>query len=348
MGALAFLKGVVTRSPVGRWILPVTHGDESGRARATWRGIVPWIASLSGQVVLLSLIAAGIRSLVTPSELGGIAFGILDRGLFGIVSAIGLILAVVVATSLDRRPVAGYGIAVSRGELTDWIAGMAIGLLGWAVPAAVFLHLGEAELTATVVSPDGASSAVATFVLVAVVAFFFQVAFEEFVFRGVMLQNFAEGLAGRRVPERWSVIGALGVSSVIFGASHVLVQGGGGVEGRSLQLVITSTLLGLLWGGAYVLSGRLSIPVGLHLGHNLWTAIVLQPVTVELMTPALGRIAYSVSKYELTLGNLVVGTVCLLAWLYATRDDLSIERTLADWPTNSERPPSQRARAESH
>ncbi|MEF8780424.1 MAG: type II CAAX endopeptidase family protein [Haloferacaceae archaeon] len=325
MGFLAFLEEV-TAGPISRrGLLRVTHGDDDERVRATWRGIVPWVVSFGGQIVLLVALVSGVRRLVTLSELDSLTLAIVDRGLFGVVSALGLLVAIAVATWLDGRPVSAYGIGVSRRDLTDWSAGTVIGLLTWAVPAVAFLQLGEAELKATVVSPDGALGTVAVFALVAVVAFFFQVAFEELAFRGVMLTNFAEGLSARRVRPKWAAVGALAVSSVIFGASHLITQGGGGVEGRSLQLLITSTLLGLLWGGAYVLSGRLSIPFGLHLGHNLWTAVALQPVDVELAIPALGRIAYSVSKYELTLGNVIVGAACLLAWLYATRGGLSID-----------------------
>jgi hypothetical protein len=139
-----------------------------------------------------------------------------------------------------------------------------------------------------------------------------------------MLGNFAEGLATRHFSQSWSAVASLLLSSVIFGLSHIITQGGGGAEGRSLQLVITSTLLGVLWGGAYVFTGRFSIPFGLHFGHGLWAAVVLQPTAVALTIPSLGRVACSISRYELVIGKVIVGSVCVLIWVYGTRGELSI------------------------
>ncbi len=312
---------------LSRALRRVTIGDEDTRVRATWRAVAPWCLGFGVQPLALTAILLTIRSVLDLSELGDVAISLTDRALFGVASALGLLLVVLLATRLDERPISAYGL----GTFPDWVAGLGIGGLTYAVPTALLLQLGEAELTAPVPFPADAPSVIALAVAVTVMAFVFQVAFEEFAFRGVMLKNFAEGLSARGVSRDRSAVLALLFSSLVFGVSHVIVQGGGGTEGRSLQLVITSALLGLLWGGGYVLTGRLAIPFGLHLGYNLWPAVVLQPTEATLGTPALGQVAYSVSQYELTAGKVLVGGVCLMVWLYLTRGELTVKADISEW-----------------
>lgn len=259
-----------------------------------------------------------VRSLWTRKR----TVALLDIGLFGAVSGLGLLVTIALGTRLDHRSLAAFGVGASGSELIDWVAGIVIGALTYAVPTAVFLQLGEADVTAWFSTQIADPRVLALVGVVALVAFGLQTAFEEFAFRGVMLSNFVEGMLERGSSSNWSVVVALLTSSVIFGMSHIVTQGGGGAEGRSIQIVLTSTLLGLLWGGAYVLTGRLAVPFGLHFGHNLWAAMVLQPTEVAMTIPALGHVTYSVSRYELAVGKVVVGASCVLVWLYLTRGEL--------------------------
>ena len=313
----------------------VTTGEEDTRVRATWRGVVPWGLAFVLQLLLLPVTVFAIRSAFDLSELRDAVVSLVEPALLGSVSALGLLFAVFLATRLDKRPVSAYGIVASREELTDWVVGLAIGALTYAVPTAVFLHLGEAELTASVLLPADSPTVIVPAVTVTVIAFLFQVAFEEFAFRGVMLKNFAEGLTARRGSQTSSVLFALLTSSIIFGVSHIIIQGGGGTEGRSLQLVITSMLMGLLWGGSYVLTGRLTIPFGLHLTHNLWPVVVLRPAELTSAAPALGQISYEVSQYMLAVGKVLVGGICLMVWFHLSRGELSIKEEITKLAVNS-------------
>ncbi|WP_311172316.1 CPBP family intramembrane glutamic endopeptidase [Halobellus ordinarius] len=310
---------------VQQWVRRVTHGVSPDRVRATWRGILPWAVGFGVQLPTLAIIGFAIRSQFDLSELGGGTIVILDIGLLGIASGIGLLVAITFGTWLDKRSLAAYGISVSPSELRDWVAGIVIGSLTYAVPTAVFLQLGRADVTAAYSSQIDDLMVIAIVAAVAIVSFGLQTAFEEFVFRGVMLKNFAEGLVSRGSSPTRSAIVALLASSLVFGASHIITQTGGGAEGRSIQLVVSSTLLGLLWGGTYVLTGQFAVPFGLHLGHNLWAAMVLQPTEVAVRVPALGQVAYSVSRYDLVVGQVIVGASCVLMWLYLTRDEVIIE-----------------------
>lgn len=306
-------------------IRQLKNGETDTRVRATWRGVVPWAVGFGVQLLTMVVALLAVRRAFDLSEIGSGTAVVLQIGVLGLASALGLLIAITIGTWLDNRSLSEYGIDISTREVADWAAGTVIGGLTYAVPTLVFRKLGGAEVTATLTTPIEDTSVVAVVVVVAVASFAFQTAFEEFAFRGVMLKNFVEGIATRGGSRSWAVLVSLLASSLLFGVSHVITQGGGGAEGRSVQLVITSALLGVLWGGAYVLTGRLSIPFGLHFGHNLWAAVVLQPTEVGLELPALGQVAYSVGRYELAVSKLIVGAVCVLVWLYGTRDELTIE-----------------------
>ncbi|WP_336037787.1 CPBP family intramembrane glutamic endopeptidase [Halobacterium yunchengense] len=307
----------------------------NGRVRATWRGLLPVTVGFGVQLVAFGLIAAALKATIDTDALGSGAAESLDVLLLGVASAVGLGVAVVLARSLDRRSLADYGIALSRRDLLDFAAGTVIGGLTYAVPTVVFLQVGSAALTDRFVSPVAGSGVTALLTGVAVVVFLAQVAFEEFAFRGAMLRNFAEGMAARGVGARRAVMIALATSSVCFGVMHVIRSGGGGVAGRSVELVVTSVLNGLLWGGAYVLTGRLSIATALHFGHNLWAAIIVQPSSIEMALPAVATITYKTSLLSLTVGKVLVGGVCLFAWLSLTRDTVVLNPHIARGPDDS-------------
>ena len=303
-------------------------GREDERVRATWRGIVPWGFGFGIQLLLLPVMVIAIRSIFDISTFSDIAISLVDPVFLGTVSAIGLIFAATLATRFDKRPISAYGIVASRKELIDWVVGLGIGALTYAIPTVVLLQLGKAKLTASVLLPADSPSVIVLALIVSVFAFLFQVAFEEFAFRGVMLKNFAEGLRSRRGSQKSSVLLALLTTSILFGVSHIISQGGGGTEGRSLQIVITSALMGLLWGGSYVLTGRLTIPFGLHLAHNLWPVVVLRPAELTSAVPALGQVSYEVSQYMLAVGKVLVGSLCLMVWLYFSRGELTIPESI--------------------
>lgn len=311
-------------------------GYNDTRVRATWRGIVPWVVA---SVIQLLTLFGLFPLLLQGRDPGPSAVLIINFVSLAFVSALGILFALAIARRWDERSLAGYGIGGTRMDLIDGVAGVIAGGLMYAVPTGVFLLVGGAEFTGTFASPVTTPGLIVATVVIVVIAFLLQVTFEEFVFRSVMLQNFSEGLTARGVSAQRAVILALLVSSVLFGVMHVLTGGGGGVEGRSIQLLITSTFIGLLLGGAYVLTERLSMAVGLHFGHNVWSAVILQPEQLVLTPPAIGRVTYTTGMYELTIGKLAVGIVCLLAWVYMTRGEIAVYEQIAYWKSDESATP---------
>ncbi|PJI86604.1 CPBP family intramembrane glutamic endopeptidase [Luteimicrobium subarcticum] len=98
-------------------------------------------------------------------------------------------------------------------------------------------------------SVGGAVAVVGTMCAVAVT--------EEVLFRGVVL---------RLLQERWGTVVALATSAVLFGGIHLLNPGA-----TLAGAVAVAIEAGLMLGAAYVASGNLWLPIGLHLGWNATT-----------------------------------------------------------------------------
>ena len=77
---------------------------------------------------------------------------------------------------------------------------------------------------------------------------------EEILFRGVLF---------RWIDEKWGLVAALIVSSLVFGALHIWQPGA--TWWSSLAIAIEA---GLLLGAAYKLSGTLWLPIGIHWAWN--------------------------------------------------------------------------------
>ncbi|WP_313690271.1 hypothetical protein [Halobellus marinus] len=134
---------LVDMNSVRQWIHRVTHDVSDDRVRATWRGILPWAVGFGVQLLALAIAGFAIRSLFDVSGLGDGTVALLDIGLLGVASGLGLLVAIALGTRLDQRSLAAFGVRASRSELVDWVAGIVIGALTYGVPTAVFLQLGE-------------------------------------------------------------------------------------------------------------------------------------------------------------------------------------------------------------
>ncbi|ELZ96680.1 Abortive infection protein [Haloferax sulfurifontis ATCC BAA-897] len=205
--------------------------------------------------------------------------------------------------------------------MTDLGAGLIGGILMSGAPIAVGVALGYGTITEVFASVAGGSTG-----LVIIAIIFGQISnvlYEEVLFRSVMIQNLAEGLSARLDRRQFGMIGTIGASSVVFGFSHVIFAGGGGTEGRSLQLIFSAALFGLAWSTAYVLTGHIALPVGIHLAYNLSNGFLFQ-VSSQLSAgtsfPALLRIGVTAGGFwnsnTLTILRFGVALLFTVGWVY--------------------------------
>lgn len=143
--------------------------------------------------------------------------------------------------------VAGLGLRLDRGTLPDLLVGA--GIAGIAM---VGIHASERALGG--IATTHAAGAVAP--LAGVAAGMLLTAFkEELLMRGMMLSGLLRLLGGRAAP-------AIAISALAFGLIHL------SNPSASALSVLGNTLGGVVYGLAFVLTGRLWLPIGLHFAWN--------------------------------------------------------------------------------
>ena len=188
----------------------------------------------------------------------------------------GILIAVfVTALVVDRRPLADLGYRGGTRAVRDSIAGFAIG-------GAVMLFVFLVELAfgwIRVVGGCGALEMGASIPL----AFGFVLVknacvgvTEETVSRGYLIPNLTESLGFTRWSRRVIVAAAVLVSSVLFGAHHVVNPN------FTLAAAVGLTVNGVLLALGFLLTGGLALPIALHAAWNLFQGSVFAfPVSGE-------------------------------------------------------------------
>lgn len=218
---------------------------------------------------------------------------------------------------VDHRPFRGFGFRLDR----EWWLDCAFGfVLGGALMGGIFaveLGTGWTEVSGTFEGGWGSPFAVFGPVIVFVSAG----VWEELFYRGYMITNLAEGLNLEPYGARGAVLLAWVGISTVFGMSHL------GNPGASVLAAVNIGAAGLMLGLPYVLTGELGLPIGLHVGWNLFQSTVfglpvsgIQPdgatvFSVDRAGPALlmGG-GFGPEGGLLGLAAIAVGCVLILGW----------------------------------
>lgn len=241
-------------SPAARWrarlARPFWNAHES-RLRALWRVLaLTGVALALSRVAVLALRAAGVPRQGPESPLRALV------ALLIVLASVGL-----VARLLERRSLREFGLAIDGAWLADLGFGLALGALLMTLIFAVELSAGW--ITATYVLDVGATPVALGETLGSLLLLFVTVAInEELVFRGYLLRTLAEGLGGRALPPRPALALSLALTSGVFGLAHL------GNPNSTWVSTLSITAAGVLLALGYVLTGRLGIPIGLHLTWN--------------------------------------------------------------------------------
>lgn len=262
----------------------------------------------------LFVVLAGAGNQFRPTLLAGDGALVQVVNMIGrhLPNAIGLSLAVILAALLiDRRRLADLGLSVDRGWWRGLIGGTALGggitllAVGGGIAFGYYEFAGVATPRDPLVWP-----------LLAVGGAVFQLIFvvpEELFVRGYLITNVTEGLDGVPSVPRWLAagVGVLAASGVFY-LTHAAAKG----PTVGLMMGSLSILLGL----GYVLSGDLSVPVGIHFGFNFAGVLVgtnPQPASL-LRTTSSTTVRESLAlPIEAVAGRLVgalLGIAILVAW----------------------------------
>jgi membrane protease YdiL (CAAX protease family) len=233
-----------------RKIASVFWNYDEHRVRVLWR---------FGGAALISTIIAFILALATiPLK----DFPILRVGQF--VSTIAVIIALWLSCRIiDRRRFSDTGIYFNKSWWVDFGFGL---LLGVALMTAIFLvewGLGWVTVNETLHTEFPEHSFLTAILITAL--YYLSVGIEEeLAFRGYFLLNVAEGLNSRRIKPKAAVITSWIFTSVIFGFGHLANPN------ATVLSTVNIALGGMAIGFAYVLTGSLAVPIGLHISWNFF------------------------------------------------------------------------------
>jgi CAAX amino terminal protease family. len=233
------------------------------------------------------------------------------------------VVGVVIAMSLlkryvDHRDISDYGFDLSRQWWADALAGLALGIFLLAGLFVIEYQQGGVQIIGT--WTDASAVPIVPQVGILVFGWIALSVWEEALFRGIFITDAIEGLVSRGFSDRAAVLGALLSSSVVFGFGHG-ISGGISTGDSVLYALLMTSISGALYGWAYVLSGKLAFPIGLHTGVNLTTTMLISssgatyPKIVEYSVSD-GSIGFQTSDPATLLSVYAVGILCISAYFY--------------------------------
>lgn len=227
---------------------------EDGRLRAGWR----ILAFIAGLMALNAAMFLGVRAIngSLPKD------SILPFLIFGFVATVSVYVA---RRFLDKRSFRSLGLRLDRFAIADVIGGVLISALVMAIMFFMLLAAGLIQFEGFVWwtdNPPGTavlSAAVLPAILMVLLELAIVAWWEELVFRGYLFQNTVSGLG-----LMWSVA----VLSLIFGLLHAMNP-----NATLLSSVLITLLTPQLF-YAYLKTGQLWLPIGIHWGWNFFQASV--------------------------------------------------------------------------
>lgn len=322
--------------------------DRTRRLRALWRlllqtGLLVGCTLAGGLVLALLALPFGVApGSPSPEVPPGTA------RLLSALAAMGGVAASMAAAArfLDRRPFADFGFHLDRRWGADLAFGLALGPLLMGSIFGIGWGLGWIEVTDLLAPAERGGSFALPFAG-ALVAFLCVGIYEEMISRGYHLLNVAEGLGDYVGPHAALAVGCV-ISSAVFGALHW--------GNPNATLLSTACLVGagLLFGLAYVVTGELGLPIGLHISWNFAqgnifgfpvsgtdagaSLLATRPTGPDWWTGG----AFGPEAGASGIGALLVAAVAILAWARFQRGSARPRLAIARYAPPGETKPTAR------
>ncbi|WP_231554301.1 CPBP family intramembrane glutamic endopeptidase [Halobellus rufus] len=214
------------------------------------------------------------------------------------------------ARVFDRRPLSGFGLSFDR----EWWHSVAVGGLIATVINAGALGVSLAAGWATFNGVMQVSGELPFLPALGVVFAYIVVAatWEEFIIRGAMLTNLAEGAAGF-IPRWLAIAFAVTVSTLVFAFLH-------GAKVTHLSQYGYYLIAGLILSGVYVLTGELALSIGFHVFYNFTQSAIFglghsQQTPELLAADIIGPSQWVGEEGLVFVGFALLGGLLLLAYV---------------------------------
>ncbi len=285
------------------------RGPQDGQLRCSWRILLAGIITF-GAAFGFILIARAVG--INPPDWAEIAI-VHPAALIGVLIAMALL-----KRYINHRDIRGYGFNLSRQWGADALAGFVLGVFLVAGLFVIEYQRGGIQIIGT--WTDAAAVPIVLQVGILVFGWIALSVWEETLFRGIFITNAVEGLASRGLSGRAATLGALLSSSVVFGFGHG-ISGAISTGDSLLYALVMTAISGVLYGWAYLLSGELAFPIGLHTGVNLTTTMLISssgstyPKVVEYSVSG-GSIGFNTSDPVSLLPVYVGGILLITGYFY--------------------------------
>jgi len=237
---------------------------------------------------------------------------------------------------LDRRRFRDFGFHFKTGWRRDFIFGLALGVLLMALIFVIELAAGWIHITGFLQNTQpgytfftGMLGVLLLYVCVGIN--------EELWMRGYLLHNLAEALRFKFLSNRFAILAAYLVSSIIFGFLHAFNPN------ATLLSSLAIGAAGLFLGLGFILTGDLAIPIGIHITWNLFEGNVfgfpvsgLASTTTFIQISQSGPVAWTGGNFgpEAGLAGLaaiLVGCGLTLAWMRFSGRKIQLQYSLAQY-----------------
>ena len=227
------------------------YSPEEERLRSGWR-LFFHLLILNFFSILFSLPFVGL--VLDPGARGPAFFLV-----YGLVAALPITVSVYLARHwLDRRPFTDLGLQWNGRVVADLLLGFGLTGLMFAVIFLLQWAPGFLQFEGYALQAQPLAAVLqGTFLML--LAYILVGWGEELLFRGYWLQNIRQGLN-----LSWAIL----ITSVLFALAHLLNPN------LSLAAVLGLTLGGLFFAFAYVRTGQLWLPIGIHIGWNFFEGTI--------------------------------------------------------------------------
>ncbi len=320
------------------------YNAQEKRIRALWRvvlnGVVFGAIVLFASVPLVGVYISQFENPadINPEQLATAPFVLTGSSVISLVAAIAVLW--LSARFVDKRPLTEYGLQIATWNWwRDLIFGAGLGALLMTMIFLVEQLLGWVQIVDVMTAGErpfwGAMGlSVLTFLCIGI--------YEELIFRGYHLLNFAEGLNLPQLGERGGIILAWVLTSVIFGAAHAFNPN------ATTLSTLYIMLAGVMLGAGYVLTGSLAVPIGLHITWNFFQTSVfgfpvsgMQENATFIAVEQLGPEAWTGGAFGPEAGfigvlGMLAGIVLIGVYTQIMHGTLHLHRPLARYPSSTD------------
>ena len=210
----------------------------------------------------------------------------------------------------DKRKISNIGLAISKKWLVDFFYGIGLGAVLMLFVFVTLITTNKIEVTELFYSDI--NSVFLLEILGRFLGYLSIGIIEETFSRGYHIKNISEGLNNYSIGNNSSVLSAWIISSLIFGILH------GANPNASIIGITNLFLIGFLYGYAYVVSGSLAIPIGLHTAWNFFQGNVFgfnvsgfKPEVTFILPTNLENDIFSGGNFGPESGLIMIPTIIL-------------------------------------